>query len=279
MGHPKRSRRLHEAERFPAEPQSRKRWRLLTPAAPVAFALSLAFVIAALFLVSLTLGDSPADGPKTAAIVDQLTLTVPNPDFVQSATDTLEQAGYSVDYFPGKQVTLDFYRQLPTHGYDLVVLRVHSAHFRDVWHGRSFDEAMLFTSEPYSPDAYLDEQKAGRLAQVQYHEGGELYFGIGADFVRSSMRGQFEDTTIIMMGCSGLNTTTTGEAFLRRGAGAFVSWNDFVSGPHTDEATELLLEHLVLEGFNPVDAVALTRQDVGPDPSTNAELRVLSAEG
>jgi hypothetical protein len=53
-------------------------------------------------------------GSPRAAIVDQLSLTEPNPAFTEAATDLLEQAGYAVDYFPGEEVTVEFYRQLPT---------------------------------------------------------------------------------------------------------------------------------------------------------------------
>ncbi len=72
-------------------------------------------------------GDSEPDGPLRAAIVDQLDLTFPNQLFREEATRTLEAAGYEVEYIPGEQVTVDYYRELPTHGYDLIVLRIHAA--------------------------------------------------------------------------------------------------------------------------------------------------------
>ena len=31
-----------------------------------------------------------------------------------------------MDYYPGEQVTVDFYRTLPLRGYDVLILRVHS---------------------------------------------------------------------------------------------------------------------------------------------------------
>lgn len=125
---------------------------------------------------------SDGQSPPKAAIVDQLSLRQPNPAFVQSATATLEQAGYSVDYYPGDQVTVDFYRNLPTHGYELVVVRGHSAVPRkdlalpadvpqdilDRVMAAVGDDVLLFTSEPYSETAYLDEQKALRLFPVVY---------------------------------------------------------------------------------------------------------------
>lgn len=67
-----------------------------------------------------------------AAIVDQLSPSQPNPDFATSATKILEQAGYEIDYYPGEEVPVDLRRDLPTHGYDLIVLRVHSELTREI---------------------------------------------------------------------------------------------------------------------------------------------------
>ena len=64
--------------------------------------------------------------PYKAAIVDHLSLTAPNQTFIQTATNTLKQAGYRVDYYSGEKVNVEFYRNLPTHGYGLIILRVHS---------------------------------------------------------------------------------------------------------------------------------------------------------
>ena len=45
-----------------------------------------------------------------------------------------------------------------------------------------------------------------------------------------------------MMGCDGLRSQVTAEAFLDKGASAFVSWSTRVSADHTDGATRRLLE-------------------------------------
>ena len=211
-------------------------------------------------------------GPPRAVIVDQLSLTVPNEDFVEAATITMERAGYVVDYIPGEEVTVEFYRDLPTREYDLIVLRVHSARYQDVGESGRTDLAELFTSEPYSKTKYLDEQKLGRLGGVAYEEGGEAYFGIGPAFVTDGMRGEFEDTTVIMMGCNGLTTPVTADAFVRKGAETFISWSDLVTADHTDAATARVLEHLLDDDLPVQDAVAQTMAEVGPDPFYESEL-------
>jgi hypothetical protein len=44
-----------------------------------------------------------------------------------------------------------------------------------------------------------------------------------------------------------------------------------VSAEH-DDATKLLLRHIVTDGVKPEDAVALTMADIGPDPTFGSRL-------
>ena len=251
--------------------------------------LGILLVSVVLLSVSLAAGlllsglvTSGPSGLKTAAIVDQLSLTQPNQDFVASATNVLEQAGYRVDYFPGEEVTVDFYRDLPTHDYDLIILRVHSgiAEETDLTTGEKTkrEYVSLFTGEPYRKGKYPQEE-IGRLGKAEYYEGAPPLFGIGPDFITDSMRGSFDETLIIMMGCDGLRSQRTAQAFLDKGASAFVSWSRSVSASHTDVATERLLRKLLIDGLPVGDAVAQTAAEVGPDPVYGARLRVLPEAG
>ncbi|MDP2950392.1 MAG: hypothetical protein Q8P22_12755 [Chloroflexota bacterium] len=274
----KRERRSHKA----GQPRPQRR-RLGRTAAALAVLAFLAAALAAGLLLRGLITTGPS-GPKTAAIVDQLSLTQPNPDFAASATRLLEQAGYTVDYFAGEQVTVDLYRNLPTHDYDLIILRVHSGIVvqRDAATGQKTktEYVGLFTGEPYSETKYLQEQVGrlvGRLGAGSYYEGGPRVFSIGPQYVQDSMRGRFDDTLIVMMGCDGLRSQRTAQAFLDKGASAFVSWSQPVSASHTDAATLRLLEKLLLDGLTVGDAVAQTAAEVGPDPFYGAELRVLQA--
>jgi hypothetical protein len=233
-------------------------------------------LVAGLVLSGMT-GGGPS-GPRTAAIVDQLSLTVPNPDFVEAAIATLERGGYEVDYFSGEEVTVEFFRNLPLHGYQLIVLRVHSGlvEERDIATGNvtAREYVSLFTGEPYSEAKYRDEVRAGPVGIATYYEGSPQYFGIGAEFIRSSMRGKLDDATVILMGCDGLTSHETAEAFVERGARAFVSWSGPVSAAHTDAATERLLQHLLMGGLKIPEAVTQTMADVGPDPTYDSVLRL-----
>ncbi|MDO8617052.1 MAG: hypothetical protein Q7T33_15185 [Dehalococcoidia bacterium] len=241
-------------------------------------------VIAVLVVVGtlafvLTAGGSSGPGVKTAVIVDQLSLTAANPDFVSQARATLASAGYQVDYVPGEQVTVDYYRELPNRHYDVLLLRVHAGITTEVSadSGQRLETeyVSLFTGEPYSDTKYSAEQ-LNRLGKARYTDSSPPLFGIGPEFVQYSMDGDFGGAVVVMMGCDGLKSQRTAEAFLSKGASAFVSWSKPVSAPHTDTATENLLQQFLVNKKPIEQAVKDAAAEVGPDPSTGAELRILT---
>jgi hypothetical protein len=257
-----------------ADGQARKRWFALLIAGAVGVVIVFVSLLVVLFGSDGEPDGSaavPTFGPR-AAIVDQLALTQPNPGFVQTATDLLKQAGYAVDYHPGEEITVEFYRKFPSQRYDLIIFRVHSALGRE--DGEPADWVTLFTADEYHESWYVDEQKTRRLSMVSYYENGPSYFGIMPDFIRSSMKGDLRNTTVILMGCDGLATDTVAKALVDKGAKAVVSWSGLVSGDHTDAAAEHLLRHLVTEGLPLSDAVEKTAAEVGPDPTYGSDLRL-----
>lgn len=228
----------------------------------VTVAILIVIVSVSGFLIHSMLNSSPPEQdinstsePK-AAIVDHLSLTMPNQTFMETATNTIEQAGFTVDYYQGEEVTVEFYRNLPTHGYKLIILRVHST------------ALSLFTSETYDKNKYFWEQWTDQLTRAKYfEEDEEAYFGITALFVRSSMNGRFDNSVIIMMGCLGLAVNDTAEAFVERGARVYISWNDFVLVSHTDTAVTCLLQHFLIEKLTLQKSVQETFKEVGFDPA------------
>jgi hypothetical protein len=93
------------------------------------------FIILAIAILGLLISLSPkqpyqplTENPtgNKAAIIDHLSISQPNQTFVENATTILEQAGYNVSYFKGEEVTVNFYRNLPSQGFSLIIFRVHS---------------------------------------------------------------------------------------------------------------------------------------------------------
>jgi hypothetical protein len=210
-----------------------------------------------------------------AAIVDQLSLTLPNQTFVNSVTDILEAAGYTVDYYSGEKVTVDFYRNLPTHGYSLIILRVHST-------TGGYPSLCLFTCEHYSQSNYVSEQLSDEIVAVAYSpeeaQKREIYVGISYHFVESCMQGAFSNAAIIMMGCEGLSNTYMAKAFIQKGAEVYMGWNTLVSASHTDTATDHLLQHFLLQKETVKQSLLDTLKEVGLDPTIQSLLLYYPSE-
>ena len=210
---------------------------------------------------------SQASGTK-AAIVDHLSTSWPNPTFVKECKAILEGAGFAVDYYQGEQVTVELYRALPTHGYKVILLRVHSAYIH------KYLSLAMFTSEPYSKQRYVYEQLRNRVASgyiEPYRKGDPRYLVITDKFVRFSMKGAFNDALIIMMGCTGIKKCAA-TAFLQKGARAYVGWDGPVSAGQTDRATIRFLNHLLIERQTIARAVGQTMAEVGHEPRYKSTL-------
>jgi len=220
-------------------------------------------------------GHAPPDHPglPRAAIVDQLDKLQPNEAFIAQVTSELEEYGFQVHLHQGDDITVDFYRDLGTHGYKIIVLRVHSGLM--VENGEVLRRTLLFTNEEYSTRLYSIHQARGRLASGSAGEEDPMMFGITSEFVSSNwgMQGQLEDTVIIMMGCSGIYLTDLAEAFVSRGASAYLAWHGSVYLHYVDDATPYLIEQLCSERATIGEAVDRTMARFGPDPGHKAELR------
>jgi hypothetical protein len=245
-------------------PTRKNRKRVLKYGATALSALVLSILVANLLFPSPSSYHPDTDKFYfRAAVVDQLSLTAPNQTFVQEATATLQSGGFTVDYFSGEKITVEFYRNLPVAKYGIIVLRTHSA----LGDGPNPPLA-LFTSELYSENKYVSEQlydQLGRVVFLPHNPGDPIYFGIRAGFVSGCMDGTFENTIIIAMGCNGLTHNDMAKAFTNRGAKAYIGWTGSVQASLTDAATAYLLRHLVAEKQTVSQAISNTMKDIGPD--------------
>jgi len=169
---------------------------------------------------------------------------------------------------------VDFYKELSSHGYQLIILRVHAAGTSAV----GSIELSLFTCENYSRFEHVGEQVYRQVGIVSYTPTSQKFFGISPNFVRDCMKERFSNTTIIMMGCDGLEGTQMAKAFIDKGAKIYMAWNSSITAGHTDTATENLLRHLVIERKTFAEAVQTTMKEIGPDPACQSYLTYYPAE-
>jgi len=217
----------------------------------------------------------PSDLPK-AAIIDQLCVLQPNQALLDQLTQELEDYGFEVDIYQGDEITVDFYRSLPEPGYKLIIFRAHSGLLGS--EGEVIERTCLFTNELYSQTKHVTEQLSDQLARARINEHHPWVFGIGDEFITESMEGKFNNTVIIMMGCSCLYLEDLAQAFIDKGASAYLGWDASVGLGYVDEATTYLMEQLCQEKTTVKKAVSNTMATIGRDPQYGARLKYLPSQ-
>jgi hypothetical protein len=215
---------------------------------------------------------SPNNGGELrAVIVDQLSSMRENEEFVGNVTQELEDYGFEVDLYQGGNITVDFYRQLPTRGYELIIFRAHSGLLAK--DEVTIAQTTLFTNEEYSQLKHYDDQLRDRLVMARVGEGYPMVFGIPPKFIRESIKGEFDDAVVIMMGCSGIFLRDLAEAFVDKGASVYVAWNGSVELYYVDDATPYLMRQLCSGNLTIKEAMDRTMDVIGPDPEHGAGLK------
>lgn len=220
----------------------------------------------------------PATGPGAepkAAIVDQLYSLHPNPAFVAEMTALLEGCGFKVDLYQGEQVDVKFYRELPKHGYQVIILRAHAGLLarRETPEVMAKETTYLFTDEVYSERKYTLEQLHDQMVPAEMTKDYPRVFAVNSKFILESMDGSFNKTAIITMGCSTLCLEDMAAAFSIKGASTYMGWDRFVSIDHVDEATIYLVQRLCVDNLTVAEAVATTMAEKGCDPVYDAILK------
>jgi len=180
----------------------------------------------------------------------------------------LNKGGYEVDLFTTADITIDFYKELPSMDYEFIVLRSHSLAI----YGKN-PSSWIFTGEKYDAGRYSHEQLSGMLSPgVPFRQGqisqmtqgdakGERLFMIGSKFVDESMVGQFSGTHIILGGCDTMSHSFFADAFVKRGASSVVGWNGLVELRDNDAVMLSLLDDIFNENLEMDDAVEKVMND------------------
>ena len=214
---------------------------------------------------------NPPPALPRAAIIDQLCVLQPNQALLDQLTQELEDYGFAVDIYQGDEITVDFYRSLPELGYKLIIFRAHSGLLRS--EEGVANKTSLFTNEPYSETNHVKEQLSDQLAMARINKNHPYVFSIWAKFVTHSMKGEFNNTAIIMMGCSCLFIDDLAQAFIDKGASVYLAWQATVGLGYVDQATIYLMKQLCQDKTTVKKAVSNTMPTIGPDPQFGTRLK------
>ena len=245
--------------------------------------LTILAVVLGLAAIALSSGcQSPAgddNGPDRAAIIDQLYILESNPTLIAEATQILESYGFTVDLWQGDEITVDFYRELPKRGYKLIVLRVHSGLLlaMEGEEVKPLERTYLFTAENYTTTRYVSEQLTDKVSNALMTEDSPLIFAVNSKFIQDA-KGEFNNTVIIAMGCESYYYDDLPEAFIKKGASAYIGWSTVVSLEYVDTVVLDLLGNLCTENMTLAQGMARTMDKLGYDPYFDAYLKHYPAE-
>jgi len=238
-------------------------------------------LVSTFFMVSFSQNDSiDQDVIRKAVIIDQLYDDFPNVDYQQTVIDYLYKAGYKVDLYTTKDITVDFYKELPSMNYEFIVIRSHA--LEDL---PKLSSGAIFTGEEYTYERHTGDQLSGHLwkgvpyPSAHVNEVGwenledETYFLIGSKFVDDKMKGQFPNSVIILGGCDTTTNKLLTKSLLARGASTVVGWNGLIRYDHNDEIILEFLKEVLLDKIEIKFAVkSVMEKDFGSfDKSTQLE--------
>lgn len=245
----------------------------------ILYAIILTLVIAvtielAVILNSILFKEQGFQAEGEVAIVDQFYRE--NPDFSDRAIRLLENHDIKSDLY--QNVDVELYRWLPSLGYKLIVLRVHSGNYMRT-ENTSRPATFLYTNENYDPKKYTIEQLKGQVRPGFIREGPQQgkFFTIMPEFVRSAMQGRFENSVVVISSCYVFNTPDLVEALHGKGARAVIGWENGVALEHTDEGTLSLLKSF-LDNSTIGEAVREVMEEAGPDPWYGSTLKYYPSE-
>ena len=203
------------------------------------------------------------EGIPKAILIDQLYNDFPSEEFQKTVTKYLNDEGYKVDIITTDEITVDFYKQLPSMNYKFILFRGHA-----LGYGSIENSASLFTGEKYDKHKYIKEQFLGQVSRgVSYYVGDiaekggraaledETYFVVGSKLVDEAMVGQFPGSTIFLAGCDTSKKTVLIDSLLKRGASEVIGWTGLVGAQDNDEMLLRVLHETFVKDVDMKQAV------------------------
>ncbi len=230
----------------------------------------------------ITLTSSPDKQPRQlAAIIDQLHDSIPNESSQQKALEYLENAGYDVDVYTTGDITVDFFKKLPSMNYKFIYIRTHSLEVTQL--GNS---TFLFTGEKYDIDKHILEQLSGQVHNAiplsdflpeemiknatSYTEA--MYFTIGSKLIDELMIGEFPQSVIIIGGCESVRNPDLAKSLVLRGASSVIGWDRSINSMENDKVMLALLEETLINKVGMYDAIDSVMDEFGPNLKYSSKL-------
>jgi len=204
-----------------------------------------------------------------AVIIDGLE-DDPNPEWIEKVTSYLSSSGYKVDVYKGKNVTINLLLNIG--GYKIIILRVHSTIFRS--------HLFIYSTEKYVESKYVMEQLAGMVERgYVFNKSGPPYFALNAIYLGLRNSKGLKDSIIIMMGCNGTTSPYTIMTLMQKGVKAYISWDGYVTVPHSDLAIVKLIKYICVDNLSLREAVEKVNKNIGPDPHYHSRLILFMRPG
>jgi hypothetical protein len=194
----------------------------------------------------------------------------------------MQESGYKVDIYTTDDITVDFYKKLPSMNYEFIYIRTHS--LEDL---TSEQPTFLFTGEKYDIEKHTNEQQLGQVVKgIPIYEQElsgilknkesmteKMYFVIGSKMIDELMVGTFPQSVIIIGGCESLRSYDLANSLISRGASAVIGWDSTINSDENDEVMLSFLEMILSENYDIPDAARLINEKYSPDMEFSSKLK------
>jgi len=218
---------------------------------------------------------------QSAAIIDQLHDFIKNKHFLKKSQQFLELAGYDVDVYTTEDITVDFYKNLPSMNYKFIIIRTHSLEDPE-----SKNPTFLFTGEKFDMYKYTNEQifdqvsrgipiygeELEELIENNEYSLDKMYFVVGSKLFDDTTVGKFPDSIIFIGGCEVMRSKDLANSLINRGASSVIGWDRSINSSESDRVMLALLEEVLIDKIEINDAILSVMQEFGSDLEYSSQL-------
>lgn len=218
---------------------------------------------------------------KKVLIYDPLSREFPNDQLLQNITRIFEEAGFQVTIYKGRNATLDPLVAMGQYG--IVILRAHGAYNGDENSGKPLGTYVytgLYVIEAqaiYGVESISRGLDEGLYAPAVIPREGvpasklPKYLSVSPKFFKT-MAASLNHTIIFYTGCFGMNDDRLATVLLSKGAYMYAGWDGNVTWIYSDDFLKAWVNAL-LEYRDPVKALTIVNDTMGPDPDTGAIIK------